>query len=113
VDLELRSTPLSAAAEGLVLTRHERRWIEFAGGAPWSLILFSAKEAAYKALPEGWGLDLGFQDVEFRTRGHGCLASTSSRIPPHLAPEVRYAWAPALVLTLASSSSLSSSALLC
>lgn len=107
VDLELRSSPLSRAAERLVLTRHEQRWIRFAGGAPWPLILFSAKEAAYKALPEELSLELGFQDIEFRTNGAGSLASASPWIPPYLAPEARYAWTPALVLTVADRGPLS------
>jgi 4'-phosphopantetheinyl transferase EntD len=103
VDLELRSLPFSKETRRLVLTANERNWIDSEGGPPWPLILFSAKEATYKAMPDAVRLRLGFQDVEFCRNGADSLIGASSRIPAHLAPHARYAWTQTLVLTSASS----------
>lgn len=99
VDLELRPAPLSQAAQQLALTTHERRWIASESGNSWPLILFSAKEAAYKALPAAVSRELGFHDVEFDRDEAGSLTGASLQIPPHMQPHARYVWTPTLLLT--------------
>jgi enterobactin synthetase component D len=87
VDLEQLSPGLSARAARLVCTPAEMAWVGAADGTGRGTMLFSAKEAVFKALYPIERIWLGFGDAELAWLPERCafearlLKSASSRYP--------------------------------
>jgi 4'-phosphopantetheinyl transferase EntD len=104
LDVEQLSPGLSARAARLVCTGAEREWL--AGGPDyWRTMLFSAKEAVFKALYPIEGVWLGFSDAELAWRPERCgfdarlLKRASTRYPVGSVLEVSCTLADAEVLS--------------
>ncbi len=72
IDLEQLSPGLSVRAARLVCTPAEREWVGDADGTPRGTMLFSAKEAVFKALFPIERVRLGFGDAELEWQSAGC-----------------------------------------
>ena len=72
VDLEQLSPGLSARAARLVCTPAEMAWVGDAGGTSRGTMLFSAKEAVFKALFPIERVWLGFGDAELEWQPERC-----------------------------------------
>jgi 4'-phosphopantetheinyl transferase EntD len=87
VDLEQLSPGLSARAARLVCTPAEMAWVGEAGGTSRGTMLFSAKEAVFKALFPIERIWLGFGDAELEWQAERCafdarlLKAASTRYP--------------------------------
>jgi enterobactin synthetase component D len=87
VDLERLSPGLSARAARLVCTPSEMAWVGDSGGTSRGTMLFSAKEAVFKALFPIERIWLGFGDAELEWQPERCafearlLKSASRRYP--------------------------------
>jgi enterobactin synthetase component D len=87
VDLEQLSPGLSARAARLVCTPAEMAWVGEAGGTSRGTMLFSAKEAVFKALFPIERIWLGFGDAELEWQAERCrfdarlLKDASTRYP--------------------------------
>lgn len=72
IDLEQLSPGLSARAARLVCTPAEMAWVGDAGGSSRGTMLFSAKEAVFKALFPIERIWLGFGDAELEWHPERC-----------------------------------------
>lgn len=76
IDIEARDRMLSPGVARRVLTKAERWALDEPNAQQWPLILFCAKEAAYKAIFQTCSARLEFQDIAFRRAGGGILIGT-------------------------------------
>ena len=93
IDIEARNRRLSNRSVGRVLTRAESWALEEKSTLPWPLVLFCAKEAAFKAVFQAYGCRLLPSDLAFAQpavgAASGSLLCGISR--PDLHIHVRYA----------------------
>lgn len=78
VDVESRDRVLSTRVARRVLTQAEQWALDESAEVPWPLILFCAKEAAFKAVSQAYGLRFGPQDVAFEQMSRGALIGNLS-----------------------------------
>jgi 4'-phosphopantetheinyl transferase EntD len=79
VDIEARDRTLSSGGARKVLTKAEGWALDESDAKPWPLIVFCAKEAAYKAIFQTCGARLGFQDIAFSRVGTRVLIGIVQR----------------------------------